>query len=161
MKKIFLVSFLLVGMSLWAQQSKMPNVTLKNLDGKDVNVSKFNSTKHPVIISFWATWCGPCINELSAIHNVYEKWQKELGVELIAVSIDDAKTKKRVKPMVNGKTWEYEILLDENHQLKRTLNIVNVPYTIVLFNGKVIYEHSNYTPGAENEMYKVIKEHVK
>src|SRR5690606_41411952 len=78
-----------------------------------------------------------------------------------ALPIYDAKTKKRVKPMVNGKAWEYEILLDENHQLKRTLNIVNVPYTIVLFNGKVIYEHSNYTPGAENEMYKVIKEHVK
>ena len=161
MKKIVLLLLLFTGIFSFAQQNKMPNVTLKNLDGKNVNVSKYNSTKHPVIISFWATWCGPCINELSAIHNVYQDWQDELGIELVAVSIDDARTKKRVKPMVNGKGWEYEIILDDNHDLKRGLNIINVPYTIVLYKGEVIYEHSNYTPGSEKEMYNAIKRKVK
>lgn len=161
MKKTILITLLFVGVISFAQQSKLPNLTLKNLDGKNVNLSKFNNTDHPVIISFWATWCGPCINELSAIHNVYERWQSELGIELVAVSIDDAKTKKRVKPMVNGKGWNYEILMDDNHSLKRALNIVNVPYTIVVYKGQVIYEHSNYTPGSENEMYKVIQSKLK
>lgn len=161
MKKTVLLLFLFAGVFSFAQQNKMPNVTLKNLDGKSVNVSKYNSTKHPVIISFWATWCGPCINELSAIHNVYQDWQDELGIELVAVSIDDARTKKRVKPMVNGKGWDYEIILDDNHDLKRALNIINVPYTIVLYKGEVIYEHSNYTPGSEKEMYNAIKRKVK
>ncbi len=161
MKKTVLLLFLFTGIFSFAQQNKMPNVTLKNLDGKSVNMSKYNSTKHPVIISFWATWCGPCINELSAIHNVYQDWQDELGVELVAVSIDDARTKKRVKPMVNGKGWDYEIILDDNHDLKRALNIINVPYTIVLYKGEVIYEHSNYTPGSEKEMYNAIKRKVK
>lgn len=161
MKKTVLLLLLFAGVFSFAQQNKMPNVTLKNLDGKSVNVSKYNSTKHPVIISFWATWCGPCINELSAIHNVYQDWQDELGIELVAVSIDDARTKKRVKPMVNGKGWDYEIILDDNHDLKRALNIINVPYTIVLYKGEVIYEHSNYTPGSEKEMYNAIKRKVK
>lgn len=161
MKKTVLLLFLFTGIFSFAQQNKMPNVTLKNLDGKSINVSKYNSTKHPVIISFWATWCGPCINELSAIHNVYQDWQDELGIELVAVSIDDARTKKRVKPMVNGKGWDYEIILDDNHDLKRALNIINVPYTIVLYKGEVIYEHSNYTPGSEKEMYNAIKRKVK
>ncbi len=161
MKKTVLLLFLFTGIFSFAQQNKMPNVTLKNLDGKSVNMSKYNSTKHPVIISFWATWCGPCINELSAIHNVYQDWQDELGIELVAVSIDDARTKKRVKPMVNGKGWDYEIILDDNHDLKRALNIINVPYTIVLYKGEVIYEHSNYTPGSEKEMYNAIKRKVK
>lgn len=162
MKKViglFLLAF--VSITSFAQQKNLPKVSLKNLDGKTIDVSKYNSQKNPVIVSFWATWCGPCINELSAIHNEYDKWQEELGVELVAISIDDARTKKRVKPMVNGKAWEYEILLDENHDLKRALNIVNVPYTLVIYKGEVIYEHSNYTPGAEKELYNKIKAKVK
>lgn len=161
MKKNILLLLLFVSALTFAQQNKMPNVTLKNLDGKSINVSKYNNTQNPVIISFWATWCGPCINELSAIHNVYSEWQDELGIELVAVSIDDARTKKRVKPMVNGKGWDYEIILDDNHDLKRALNIINVPYTIVMYKGEVIYEHSNYTPGSEKEMYNAIKRKVK
>ncbi|MFA5556650.1 MAG: TlpA family protein disulfide reductase [Flavobacteriaceae bacterium] len=161
MKKTIVIGLLFFCFFVDAQQSKFPNLTLKNLDGKDINISQYNNTDHPVIISFWATWCGPCINELSAIHNVYQDWQDESAVELVAVSIDDARTKKRVKPMVNGKGWEYEIVLDDNHDLKRTLNIINVPYTIVVYKGNVIYEHSNYTPGSEREMYKVIQSKIK
>ncbi len=161
MKKIFTLAVFFIGFTAMAQQSRLPNLTLKNLDGTNVTMSKYNNTEHPVIISFWATWCGPCINELTTIHNVYQDWQDELGIELVAVSIDDARTKRRVKPMVSGKGWEYEIVLDENHDLKRALNVVNVPYTLVVYKGEVIFEHSNYTPGSENEMYRIIKSKVK
>lgn len=161
MKRFLLFSLLFIGFTCFSQQKKLPNASVKNLSGAAVSLSQFNKTDQPVIISFWATWCGPCINELSAIHNVYEKWQEELGVRLIAVSIDDARTKKRVKPLVSGKGWKYEVLLDENHDIKRALNVINVPYTMVVYKGEVIFEHSNYTPGSENEMYKVIKAKVK
>lgn len=155
--KNLIVAFTLILSTTLAAQSKLPNASLKDINGKTVNISKYNSSEKPVIISFWATWCGPCIKELKAIHEVYAKWQKEFGVELVAVSIDDAKTKNRVKPQVSGSGWKYTILLDENHELKRALNVTNVPYTIIMYKGKVMFKHSNYTPGIENKIYDELK----
>jgi peroxiredoxin len=140
-----------------AQQKELPNVQLKNLDGKMVNLADYNDAEKPIIISFWATWCGPCLKELSAIKDVYQDWQEETGVELVAVSIDDAKTVKRVRPLVNGKGWDYEVLLDENHELKRAMNVINVPFTALLYKGKIVYKHTSYTPGVEKELYKQVK----
>ena len=154
----FCVVFMLMGLVNYAQ--KLPNVTLKDLDGKAVNISKFNNSDKPVVISFWATWCGPCLKELTAINEVYSTWQKETGVELVAVSIDDSRTKARVKPQVKGKSWKYTVVLDENQELKRALNVGNVPYTMVLYKGKVVYSHSSYTPGIENEIYTQIKKAI-
>lgn len=152
------VAFVLLSFVGYAQ--KLPNVTLKDLDGKSVNMSKYNNSDKPIIVSFWATWCGPCIKELTAINEVYASWQKETGVELVAVSIDDSRTKARVKPQVKGKSWKYTVVLDENQELKRALNVGNVPYTMVLYKGKVVYSHSSYTPGIENEIYKQVKKAI-
>jgi len=138
-------------------QTRLPNVSLKDINGRTVNISKYNSADKPVIVSFWATWCGPCIKELKAIKEVYPQWQKEFGVELVAVSIDDAKTRNRVKPQVSGAGWDYTILLDENHELKRAMNVANVPYTVIMYKGKVMFKHSNYTPGIENKIYEELK----
>ncbi|MEM6687397.1 MAG: TlpA disulfide reductase family protein [Bacteroidota bacterium] len=141
-------------------QKEIPNVTIKNLDGSAINTTDFTQEKGVKILSFWATWCVPCINELDAISEVYDDWKDETNVELIAIATDDARTKKRIKPLINGKGWEYKILLDENQDLQRSLNITTIPHVIVIKDGKIVFRHTGYFPGAENQLYDVVKKNA-
>ena len=70
----------------------------------------------------------------------------------------NGRTQKRVKPFLNGKGWTYNVLLDSNQELKRALSIVNVPYTIVMKNNKIVYISNGYSQGAEEELYIKLKE---
>ena len=165
MKALFLGIFITSACFSWAQTpvidsldiKKVPSVLLKDLNGNEVNTSAFGFSG-PVVISFWATWCAPCKKELMAIHDLYEEWQTETGVNLVAVSIDDEKTKRDVITYVNGKAWDYTVLLDPNGDFKRSMGVNNVPHTFLLDkDGNIVYTHNNYAPGDEEKLYDEIK----
>lgn len=138
--------------------AKFPAVDVKTLDGKVFNTKDISNEGKPIIISLWATWCKSCILELMAINDVYEDWIEETGVKVYAISIDDSKTAARVAPFVNGKGWEFEILQDINSDLKRALNIVDIPYLCILNgNGEIVYKHTSYAPGSEEEVFEIVK----
>ena len=159
MKKLFVLLFAVLMVSgLQAQQkSDLPNVTIKNLQGKDVNIAKLSNNGKPFVMTFWATWCGPCIKEHNALDEVYQDWKDETGVKIYSVSIDDSRSTAKVKPFVEGKGWEFEVLLDVNKDLARAMNVSNPPYTF-LFDGtgKLVYQHSGYIDGTENDLYEEI-----
>ena len=160
MKRFILSLAALLAFSVgMAQNAKLPgNVMLKTLDGKSVESSVIQNDGKPMIISFWATWCKPCNRELNAIKEVYEEWQAETGVKLVAVSIDDTRSASKVKPHVDGNEWEYEVYLDQNQDFKRAMNVVNVPHTF-LINGKgeIVWQHTSYADGSEEELYELVK----
>lgn len=163
-KGILTLAALLLATVAMAQNAKFPgNVTLKSLDGKSVESSVIENGGQPMIISFWATWCKPCNTELDAIKEVYEEWQAETGVKLVAISIDDARSASRVKPWVNGKDWPYEVYLDQNKDLARAMNVgADVPYTfIVNGKGEIVWQHKGYQPGNEEELIEAVKEALK
>ena len=152
----FLITLLITILPLLSY-SQLPNVVVKDLNGNSVNLSELK-LEHPVIISFWATWCAPCKRELNTIHEVYEEWQSETGVELIAISIDDQKTINSVPVYVNGKGWEYLVLMDPNGDIKRAMGVNNVPHTFLIDkNGNIVYSHNNYAPGDEEKLYLEVK----
>ena len=157
MKTLFIALFFLIQTGF--AQETLPNINIKDLKNKTVNVSSDFTEKDKIyVFSFWATWCVPCIRELEAIKEHYADWSEELNMELIAISTDDSRTQKRVRPLVNGKNWPYKILLDENQELKRALAIVNIPYTVIVKNKEIKHIVNGYSQGAEMELYETLKE---
>jgi thiol-disulfide isomerase/thioredoxin len=156
MKK-FVALLFFVGFNVFAQNN-LPDLSLSNLEGKIVSLkNEFSEKDKLYVFSFWATWCGPCINELDELNEVQQDWKKVANFEVIAVSTDDSRTQKRVKPLINGKGWDYKILLDTNQDFKRALSIVNIPYTIVVKNGKIVHIQNGYVPGSELELFEKLK----
>lgn len=161
MKKLFL-SVLLLAFTLVMAQQKLPSVSIKTLDKEVIDASELSNDGKPMVISFWATWCKPCQRELDAINEVYEDWVDETGVKVYAISIDDSRNVSRVAPLVNGKAWEFDVLLDTNSDLKRALGVGTIPHTFLL-NGKgeIVYQHTGYNDGDEEELLEHIQELLK
>ena len=159
MNKLFLSLCLLLISWVASAQERLPKVTLKDIEGKTVQTDTIANNCNPLIVAFFATWCKPCDRELKSIDEVYDDWQRETGVRIVAVSIDQAQNINKVKPLVDQNGWRDEVLLDPNGELRRALGIQSVPYTILLDgNGKIVYKHNGYTDGAEFELYKKVKE---
>lgn len=163
MKKIILVSSLFYTTLAFCQNEKtssqpIPSVDLKNMIGQVVKSSSFSNDGKPFVIDFWATWCKPCIEELNAINEVYADWQKETGVKVIIISLDDAKTMSRVAPFVNGRRWTYESYIDPNADFKRAMNVNMPPQTFVVDGkGNIVWQHVGFVEGNEDEIFEVIK----
>lgn len=162
MKKLALLAFcILLGSQAFSQESnhpRIPSVDLKTLEGETFSTKQMYDGSKPFIISLWATWCVPCREELDAISLVYDEWVEEFGVTLFAVSIDDSRSASKVAPFVRSKGWDYVVLQDINSDLKRALNVVDVPFLCVVDQyGNIVWSHTSYAAGGEEEVYEVLK----
>ena len=158
MKKILLVALLLVGFIATAS-AQLPAVNLKTIDGKTINTAELSNDGKPFIISFFASWCQPCNRELKAIQEVYADWQDETGVKVIAISIDQAQNIQKVKPLVDGNGWEFDILLDPNSDFKRAMGVNMIPHVFIIDGkGNIVESRSGYTEGGEEHLIEKVRE---
>lgn len=157
MKNLFATLFL-ISVAFFSTAQGLPETQLKDLEGNTVSTTEIQNDGKPMIISFWATWCKPCLRELHAYMDYYADWQEEFGVKLVAISIDDTRNSPKVAPMANAEGWEYEVYIDENADLKRAMGVVNIPHTFVIDgNGNIVWQHTGYSPGDEDTLYEVLK----
>jgi len=149
---------LLLGFSVYAQSEdktgrQLPSIDLRTAEGEPFNTANISNDGKPIILSFWALWCKPCIKELNIIADEYYDWQEETGVKLIAVSIDDSRSSSKVKPFADGNDWDYEVLLDENGDFKRAMNVNMIPHTFILDGkGNIVWQHTSFSEGGELQL---------
>ncbi len=167
-RSIFLLALLLVSVAMFSQQTtltknkQLPVVNIKDVKGNPFSTASIANDGKPVIISFWATWCKPCIKELTTIADVYGDWKEETGVKIYAVSVDDARSSSQVGPLANGKGWDYTVLLDQNGDFKRAMNVGPIPHTFLL-NGKgeIVWQHTSFSEGSELELIELVRKVAK
>lgn len=148
---------LLFSYSAEAQQD-FPSVMLKTSSGRSIDFADLvaQSVDSMIVMSFWATWCIPCITELDNINEVYKEKQQSKAFKFIGVSIDDTRTSKRVKPFIQGKGWTFDVLLDINSELKRAMNVTDVPHVLIIKNRQIVYRHTGYIAGEEENLFEEI-----
>ncbi|MDO4707533.1 MAG: TlpA disulfide reductase family protein [Porphyromonadaceae bacterium] len=151
--------FVLLWASVATVVAQIPAFQLKDISGKSVQTEQLGAGDRPVAVSFFATWCKPCLRELEAVSEVFEEWQEETGMEFVAVSIDEGVNSLKVKPLVASRGWEFPVLLDPNSDFFRALGATMVP-SIFVFDaqGKIIYKHTGYTDGGEAEIIKAVRQ---
>ncbi len=150
----FVVVLCLLASPLSAQilkDQKAPDFTLPDLDGNNYRLYD-NLGKEALLITFWATWCAPCIEEMKALRPVYEKYAPR-GLEVISISVDDPKTVGRVGGFVNSRKFPYKILLDTNNEIMQLYQTTMPPFSILLDReGRIVYTHTGYRKGDEAEL---------
>ena len=147
---------LFVGVSASAQM--LPDVKVENQEAKVISTRDLIDGT-PMIISFWSTTCKPCIMELNAINDNLADWLEEVDMKVVAVSVDDARTLSRARAMTQGQGWDdYTCVYDKNQDFKRAMNVSLTPHTFIVDGkGNIVYSHSGYTPGSEQELFEKIK----
>ena len=156
LSRIFL---LLILLNITAGAQNLPNApdfTLPDINGNSVTLSDYLGSG-PIFISFWATWCKPCKQEMKALKKIYGKYS-ESGFTLLALSVDSERSIAKIKPYVKSHRFEFPILLDSDGEVARRYYAQVIPFSVLIDKqGKIIWSHTGYRRGDEIELEKMIK----
>jgi len=154
-KQGIILAILLASSSVFAGAIKgaAPDFTLKSLSGKNVKLSEYRGSV--VMINFWASWCGPCRQEMPALEQLYKRYQ-DLGFVILGVNTDEDPSKSRI--LLKDIKVTFPVLFDSNNNIVKTYDVQAMPTTyLVDRNGNLRYVHKGYKPGYELNYAQQIK----
>ena len=134
-------------------------LSFTDLSGENIPVSTLLEDG-PVILDFWATWCGPCKLAMPAWAKLADEYA-EHGVQLVPVSWDQARMYPRIITWFEEQNFEFTSLVDPEKSGGRALGVVSLPTTfLVAPDGKIVFRHVGYAQGderlLESELRKVL-----
>lgn len=119
-----------------------PPFTLKDITGKDVSLSDFEGKV--VVLDLWATWCGPCRQEIPLLVTLYEEF-KDRGLVVIGVGLDEGGA-EALAPFAEANRMSYPVLVGDK-ALGTTYKVTSIPSTYVLGrDGKIVSKHVGFSP---------------
>jgi len=131
--------------------------SLNSLAGQSVALSQFKG--NVVLVNFWATWCGPCQQEMPLLDQMYKKY-KPAGFTLLGVNVD--KEAPAVKELLSRKPVSFPVLLDPENSVSRAYHVADMPSSVIIDRkGNVRYVHRGYRPGDENEYLDRIRQLIR
>ena len=123
-----------------------PPFSLASRDGKDVSLTQYQG--QVVMINFWASWCGPCRQEMPLLESIYKKY-KPLGFTLIGVNVEP--DQKEAENFLKQTPVSFPVLFDAKSKVSGLYNVQVMPTTVFIDRkGNVRLVHQSYQPGAEN-----------
>ena len=130
-----------------------PDFALKSNTGANIRLSEYRGDV--VMINFWATWCGPCRQEMPLLDELYARYER-VGFNLLGVNIDDDSS--RAMHMVEELGIRFPVLFDERKEVSKLYNVEAMPATILVDRaGNIRFVHHGYKPGYEEKYLDQIR----
>ena len=130
-----------------------PDFVLKSATGENLRLSEYRGDV--VLINFWATWCGPCRQEMPLLDDLYGRYQR-VGFNLLGVNIDD--DSRRAMQMVEELGVSFPVLFDERKEVSKLYKVEAMPVTVLVDReGNVRHVHYGYKPGYEEKYLTEIR----
>jgi len=132
----------------------VPYFTLKAMDGKNFRLEEFRG--QVVLINFWASWCGPCRQEMPILQKIHSRYAP-LGFTVLGVNVDEQQDKAR--RIADRLDLDFPLLLDTAQTVSEAYEVDAMPFTVLVDrNGKISYIHRGYKPGDENQYVNRLKQ---
>lgn len=152
---LLLILAAFVSLSLHAQS--IPDVKVEDAAGKTVTLRSLVDGKSPFVITFWASWCKPCLRELAALEEAAPDWAGKYPLRIYAVSVDDSRSIAAAKALAAASDWPVTVLFDTKQALKQAFKISSIPHVFVFDkDGKQVWTHMGYVPGAEETLLQKV-----
>jgi peroxiredoxin len=140
--------------------NSLPDFQLPDTQGSTLVLSELVAKNKVVYLDFWATWCGPCGAEMPKLQAFYERY-KDQGFVVVGISMDDPSTMGAVSSYVRRMGLTFPVAVDtESHAVQLYNTTRSAPYGVLIANGRIVAEHSGYTPGDELALEEEIKKQL-
>lgn len=156
---VLAISTLLASAQLSADigQGPAPDFTLKSQAGNNLKLSELRG--EVVMINFWASWCGPCRQEMPKLEELYARY-KPLGFTVLGVNIEEDSSK--AKALLEDLSVSFPVLFDDHNEVSRLYQVAAMPSTVLVDrDGNMRYLHKGYQPGMEQQYQEQIRTLIK
>jgi thiol-disulfide isomerase/thioredoxin len=150
---LFVLVFSVCGINAKEMNQPAPDFTLKSMSGENVKLSELQG--NVVMINFWATWCGPCRQEMPLLDEFYKKYKK-LGFVLLGVNVEEDSSK--AAGYLKEVPVTFPILYDNTNKVSELYDVDAMPTTVLVDRGgNLRFVHRGYKPGDEQQYKKLMK----